>query len=588
MSIISNDPTTGLAFSLHENRGVFAVLIGSGLSRSASIPTGWEITLKLIRKFGLATGVAEQSDWAKWYVDTTGKQPNYSTLLEDLAQTQAERRATIEGFLEPTTEEFEEGLKIPTSAHRAIAEMVRSGHIRVIVTTNFDRLMENALRDVGIEPTVVSSLDGLSGAEPITHASCYILKIHGDYKDARILNTDGELDAYPPQFDLLLDRIFDEFGLIIAGWSGEWDNALRAAFMRAPNRRYPTFWLSRGKLGAKAQDLVKHRKATPVGIADADSFFEALSLKLKTLAESEQRNPASLELMVAMAKKFLSKPEYRIQLDDLLAAEHRRQLEILAPIFADQNMRVTDTTKWRETYEHATAPLAHLGALIGRWGDESHHKLLISTIKEMVAEAVKTPSGSHMIFWRNFKFYAAFLLFTAYGIGLVRAERLSALQNLFKVTVLVDDRITSTFGEFFNPTYFEARVGREQWDEADGTKRQTPLSNHIAEKLLPGWVPSFAGITNSQLLFARYEFYQGIFFHAERTSLEALRQVLNGGRQNHLVIGRVQYDLESKRVIEQELESVESKTALVDTNMVPSTEFLDVFMQCIRKQNWFD
>lgn len=130
------------------------------------------------------------------------------------------------------------------------------------------------------------------------------------------------------------------------------------------------------------------------------------------LAESEQRNPASLELMVAMAKKFLSKPEYRIQLDDLLTAEHRRHMEMLAPIIADQTMRGPDTAKWRETYEHAAAPLAHLGAVIGKWGDDGHHSLLISIIKEMVAEAAKNPSGLHMVFWKNFKFYPAFLLFT--------------------------------------------------------------------------------------------------------------------------------------------------------------------------------
>lgn len=57
--------------------------------------------------------------------------------------------------------------------------------------------MENALREQGIEPTVVSSADVLSGAEPLTHSRCYLLKLHGDYKDARILNTDQELSAYP-------------------------------------------------------------------------------------------------------------------------------------------------------------------------------------------------------------------------------------------------------------------------------------------------------------------------------------------------------------------------------------------------------
>jgi hypothetical protein len=39
------DPSTALAFSLFENKGVYALLLGSGLSRAAQIPTGWEITL---------------------------------------------------------------------------------------------------------------------------------------------------------------------------------------------------------------------------------------------------------------------------------------------------------------------------------------------------------------------------------------------------------------------------------------------------------------------------------------------------------------------------------------------------------------
>jgi hypothetical protein len=41
------DPIHSLAFSIQANRGVYAVLFGSGISRSAKIPTGWEITLDL-------------------------------------------------------------------------------------------------------------------------------------------------------------------------------------------------------------------------------------------------------------------------------------------------------------------------------------------------------------------------------------------------------------------------------------------------------------------------------------------------------------------------------------------------------------
>jgi hypothetical protein len=67
MGLADIDVLTQLAFSVSENKGVFAVLVGSGLSRAAEIPTGWEITLDLIRRVAAAQGVADQPDWAKWY-----------------------------------------------------------------------------------------------------------------------------------------------------------------------------------------------------------------------------------------------------------------------------------------------------------------------------------------------------------------------------------------------------------------------------------------------------------------------------------------------------------------------------------------
>jgi hypothetical protein len=85
VSIFTNDPQTQLSFAICENKGVFAVLLGSGLSRAAEIPTGWEITLDLIRRIALAQGVEEQPDWAEWYRQKTEEEPSYSALLEELA-----------------------------------------------------------------------------------------------------------------------------------------------------------------------------------------------------------------------------------------------------------------------------------------------------------------------------------------------------------------------------------------------------------------------------------------------------------------------------------------------------------------------
>ena len=35
--------TQMMAFNLHNSPGVYALLLGSGISRDAGVPTGWEI-----------------------------------------------------------------------------------------------------------------------------------------------------------------------------------------------------------------------------------------------------------------------------------------------------------------------------------------------------------------------------------------------------------------------------------------------------------------------------------------------------------------------------------------------------------------
>ena len=66
------DPTNSLVFSMHANKGVYAVLLGSGVSRAARIPTGWEITIELVRKVAALQGANCEPDPAGWFLKTTG------------------------------------------------------------------------------------------------------------------------------------------------------------------------------------------------------------------------------------------------------------------------------------------------------------------------------------------------------------------------------------------------------------------------------------------------------------------------------------------------------------------------------------
>lgn len=586
VSILAGDPLTQLAFSVYESKGVFAVLLGSALSRAAEIPTGWEITLDLVRRVALAQGVEDQPDWAAWYRQKTGQEPDYSALLEELASSPEERRSILHSYIEPTEEDRKEGRRIPTAAHHAIADLVRGGYIRVIVTTNFDRLMETSLRERGIEPTVIASVDALAGAEPIIHTACYILKLHGDYKDARILNTEAELSSYPAPYDVLLDRIFDEHGLIVCGWSGEWDHALRAAFLRAPNRRYSVFWAGRGKPGDGAQDLINHRRARTIPIMDADSFFSALKQRVDTLEQTHRQNPLGIELLVNSAKRFLAKPEYRIQLDELFTQETDRVIAQLdAPDLAPQGPWDQAVFRARvRKYESVTEPLASMAGVLGRWGGGSELTMVLDIIRSLYADAEK--EGSGLVVYLGLRSYPAVLVFTAYGLGLTRAERWGTLHRLFDAVIDHEHKEAVRAIESLFLGAWKGTEGNVWMQIEDLERRKTPLSDHLLG-LFSEWGKRFNGLTpDFELVFERFELL-GSLAHLERCEKADLQQELTGDPQRawaRMPVGRAGWHGSNAEKLVAELRTDPMKAALTEAGFAKGDpEFIELFVRNFRR-----
>lgn len=581
MSILAGDPLTQLSFSIYESKGVSALLLGSGLSRAAQIPTGWEITLDLVRRVALAQGVEDQSDWAAWYRAKTGQEPDYSILLEELASSPEERRAILHSYIEPTEDDRREGRKLPTAAHHAIAALVQGGYIRVILTTNFDRLMENALRERGIEPTVVASVDALTGAEPLTHSRCYIFKIHGDYKDTRILNIETELGSYPPAYDALLDRILDEHGLVVCGWSGEWDTALRAAFLRAPNRRYSVFWAARGTPGDGASELIAHRRARIIPIADADGFFIALQQRVETLEQTHRQNPLGIELLVGSTKRFLAKPEHRIQLDELFTQEAERLLaQLEATEFSPNGPWNQDVFRTRvKRYEAMTEGLASMAGVLGRWGDDSELPLCLNLVRSLYAQAEKVGSG--LTVYLGLRSYPAVLLFMAYGLGLVRAERWTTLHRLFAAELSPEYRQTQRTVETL---FLGAWKGSgDVWQQIEGLERhKTALSDHLVD-VFRDWGTRFIGLVpDMDLLFERFELL-GALAHLEvndKTSLQTSLQSDPRRGGAWMPVGRIGWHEQNARRLVAELQSEGTKQQLLQSGFAKGdSEMLDLFIQ---------
>jgi hypothetical protein len=199
--------------------------------------------------------------------------------------------------------------------------------VRVIITTNFDRLLELALEEIGIRATVIWNADTLTGAVPIAHSTCTIVKIHGDYLDSRIKNSTDDLAVFEPEIDRFLDRIFEDYGLILCGWSADYDLALRAALLRVSSPRYPAYWTPIGTPSSAAREIIAKLNAVVMPITGAESFFPTLAEKVSALDDLATKKPLTTKIAVATAKRLMSEPRFEIRLHDLIIEQIDYSLE---------------------------------------------------------------------------------------------------------------------------------------------------------------------------------------------------------------------------------------------------------------------
>lgn len=512
------EPLHSLAFSIQANPGVYAVMLGSGVSRAAKIPTGWEITLELVRRLARLRGEECDSSPSEWHVQKFGYEPDYSKLLDAVAKTPAERQQLLHDFFEANEQEREEGLKQPTPAHRAIAALVTGGFIKVILTTNFDRLMERALEEVGVTPDVISSNDHISGAMPLIHSRCCVVKVHGDYKDTRILNTPTELAVYSAELNTYLDRIFDEFGLITCGWSADYDEALRCAIVRAPNRRFSTYWAAMGEPGTHAKDLIQHRKAQTIPIQGADHFFSSLGELVKSLDTYSRPHPLSTDAAVASLKRYLSEDRFRIQLADLVHEEVERVVAETRgprfPLHTSPGPNGETLTPRVRGIESACTTLVALAVAGGEWSEEQHFPVWERAATRLTA----TPAPSGNTIWIALQRYPAVLLIYSIGIAAVVSGRYNLL---FRI---LTRKITAWDGQTFPvirllPPYWLSGHGSDIWKALEGMdRRHAGLNDWIYNFLRPFYGRLIPLDSDFELHFDRFEILFGLAYavHGER------------------------------------------------------------------------
>ena len=252
------------AMALRARPGGYSALLGAGVSRSSGVPTAWEVLEKLVHRAAAASGELDVGDPAAWWQARTGAPPTYPEVLAEVAATQDERRAVLAEFFERSEDDAEDGVKVPTAGHRALAQLAKAGLTRIFVTTNFDLLLEEALRDESMEPVVLSTPEAIAGMEPLHAQRCVVIHAHGDYLNPGVLNTEDELGSYPEPVGRRVAQVFDEYGLMIVGWSASWDRALGDLLQAAGPPRYASWWIEPADLnhGDHRPRRPRHRART--------------------------------------------------------------------------------------------------------------------------------------------------------------------------------------------------------------------------------------------------------------------------------------------------------------------------------------
>lgn len=236
-------------------------LLGAGASAAAGVPTAgdmlWEFKQQLFisqRKVSPQT-VSDLSspmirDQLQNYIDSSERFPHagaadeYAVLFEAAYPAEADRRTYLDAKVT--------GSK-PSYGHLALATLMRAQRTRLVWTTNFDPLVADACAKIfngtGALTTVALDAPDLA-SQCITEGRWPVeVKLHGDFRSRRLMNTSDELRQQDARLRQILVASCQRFGLVVAGYSGR-DDSVMDALEEALTHETPfpagLFWLHRG------------------------------------------------------------------------------------------------------------------------------------------------------------------------------------------------------------------------------------------------------------------------------------------------------------------------------------------------------
>lgn len=465
----SPDEVIPAAFALHNSRRRYALLLGSGISRDTGILTAGEITDDLIRQIAGGKIIAGQKP-QDWYKEThDGIAPTFTGLFDELARSKEDRSAILRQYFELADKDGKPVKVEPTPTQLIIARLVKTGIISMIITTNFDPLLEEAIkRETGKNPVIITQ-ESKPERMDVAGDHCRIVKVNGSYPDTDLKLTPADLSGYNDNLAEYLHRIFSEYGLVVCGWSGEHDTGLVKILLADRVRRFAIFWCSRDA-PEKIPEVIRSKlHLSTIGIDSANEFFGDLESRIDLLRHHEKSTSPSVEIAVKKVKDALKDPRPELVLSDLLSDQTDR---ILAEVNREDVVPLGKIDgkecfkKRLEELEDVSSPLAAMMATLTNYDNGSHSDLITETIERLInIPQIEIIPGNRQInginglisgtdilkCFERIRFYPALLIVYASGITATKRYNFNSLVAVLeKPRIQHYDYLTSVVTPFFD------------------------------------------------------------------------------------------------------------------------------------------
>lgn len=266
----------------------YAFFIGAGCSVSSDIPASatlvsknWLPRLRDIR----APHYKDAEEWAaQRFVDYDPANPAaiYGVVIEELFLQPEERQREIESLCEG---------RFPGFGYATLAQMmtIEGGHFNVVLTTNFDDLVPDALYLYTSQRPLVIHHESLAGYIRPTRTRPMVVKLHGD-NHLSPYNTVEETERLKSEIENQIRTILYDRGLIFVGYGGN-DKSIKTLLDELPDKalQLGVYWVSTTEPRGEMRSWLEKRGAVLVEHGDFDRLMLLMKREFALPFPSDKR-----------------------------------------------------------------------------------------------------------------------------------------------------------------------------------------------------------------------------------------------------------------------------------------------------------